>query len=83
MMRDDFTLFDSYAFSGPAAPFGTDVRGYFASEDKRVKEKHMEGWRAFATGSFALEQVDGNHLFFFDVPARAKYMQHVVSRLPF
>ena len=62
--------------------FGCALRCYYAEKDKRVKKEHVEMWQRYGTGSFSVEQVPGNHLFFYDVPARATYMQKVVEGLP-
>ena len=32
--------------------------------------------------SFTNEELEGNHLFFYDVPARAAYMKAVIAKLP-
>ena len=32
--------------------------------------------------SFTVEELPGNHLFFYDVPARAKWMESVIAKLP-
>ena len=85
MMRDDFTLFDAYehpAAHASSPPFGCALRCYYAEKDKRVKKEHVEMWQRYGTGSFSVEQVPGNHLFFYDVPARATYMRKVVEGLP-
>ena len=56
---------------------------YYAIDDKRVKKAHLEGWKNFTSETCDVYEAVGHHLFFFDVPARAKYMQDVISRLPF
>ena len=89
MMRDDFTLFDEYTYTplpphvkGGAFPFPITTR-YFV-DDGRCKKAHLELWKAFTTEklSFTCDEFDGNHLFFYDVPARAKYMEDLVKKLP-
>jgi len=82
MMRDDFTLFDSYAYSPAPAPLPVPVRAFYAAADKRIKQRHVEGWRRFTSASFSLEEIEGNHLFFYDVPHRAAYMKRVLAGLP-
>ena len=85
MMRDDFTLFDAYehpAAYATSPAFGCALRCYFAEKDKKVNKEHVEMWQRYGAGSFSVEQVPGNHLFFYDIPARATYMQKVVAGLP-
>ena len=82
MMRDDFTLFDSYEYSPAPAPLPVPVRAFYAAADKRVKQQHVEQWRRFTSASFSLEEIEGNHLFFYDVPHRAAYMNRVLAGLP-
>lgn len=90
MMRDDFTLFDEYTFTPPPAhlkqgKFPVPMQTYYFVNDKRCKEKHLKLWSNFTDvpEKFVCEQLEGNHLFFYDVPARAAYMEKVISRLPF
>ena len=75
--RDDFTLFDSYTYTPPPAhleggKFPVPMQAYYLEKDKRCKEKHLKMWKEFTTEqlSFVCEQKEGNHLFFYDVPAR-------------
>lgn len=41
-------------------------------------------WQAFTTEklTFTAEEHEGNHLFFYDVPARAKWMESILAKLP-
>jgi len=89
MMRDDFTLFDSFVYTPPPAhlpkgEFPVPMFGYRNLNDKRIKKEHLELWKKFTTEkvSFAVKEVDGNHLFFYDVPARAAWMEHIIRNLP-
>jgi len=87
LMRDDFSCFDEYVYtplpdcipSGFPVPFQV----YYAADDKRVKKGHTEGWKKFTSEKCDVYEAVGHHLFFFDVPARAKYMEAAISRLPF
>ena len=88
MMRDDFTLFDSYEFS-PLPPhiangFPFPIQAKFITDDKRCKKHHLEMWLKFTTEKeqFSVEQTPGNHLFFYDVPARDEWMKSILKRLP-
>ena len=45
IMRDDFTLFDSYVYSPAPAPLPVPVRAFYAAADKRIKQHHVEEWR--------------------------------------
>lgn len=86
MMRDDFSLFDEYIYVEPpkylGGKFPFPIQAYWAEADKRIKEHHMKAWTDFSSVSFSLEQTAGNHLFFYDFPARAAYMKAVVAKLP-
>ena len=89
MMRDDFTLFDSYVYTPPPAhvakgEFPLPIKAKYAEMDGRCKKHHLEGWRAFTSEKlkFTVEQTPGNHLFFYDVPARAAWMHSVLKDLP-
>lgn len=90
MMRDDFTLFDEYAYTDPPAhvvkgEFPIPIRSFYFQKDLRIKKNHVEMWKNFTTDkqSFTCEEMEGNHLFFYDVPARKAWMDKVISKLPF
>jgi len=89
MMRDDFTLFDEYEYTPPPAflkkgELPVKITTRYFTDDKRCKKEHLMMWQAFTSEkvSFSCEECEGNHLFFYDVPARAKYMESVLSKLP-
>jgi surfactin synthase thioesterase subunit len=86
MMRDDFTLFDSYSFTPPPAhvgpSFAIPMQARVLSKDCRCKKHHLELWKRFTTASFELEEMPGNHLFFYDVPARDEWMKSILKKLP-
>jgi len=88
MMRDDFTLFDSYSFSPPpphlGAAFPIPMQAKFVTKDKRCKKHHLEQWKKFTSvpESFTVEETPGNHLFFYDVPARDVWMRSILEKLP-
>ena len=89
MMRDDFTLFDEYVYTPlpshlPNGEFPFPIQAKYLVDDKRCKKEHLEMWKAFTSEklSFTCEQYAGNHLFFYDVPARAKWMEGVIAKLP-
>ena len=81
-MRDDFTLFDAYEYAPAPAPLAVPVRAFYAAADKRIKKTHLEGWRRFTTASFSVDEVQGHHLFFYDPPQRAAFMNAVLAGLP-
>jgi len=90
MMRDDFTLFDEYTYTPPPpfvakGEFPIPMKGFVFQKDKRVKKHHVEMWKALTTEklTFTVEEMEGNHLFFYDVPARKTWMEKVISYLPF
>ena len=80
------SCFDEYQYTPlpecVAGGFPIPFQAYYSDADKRIKKHHVEGWKNFTTESCAVYETKGNHLFFFDVPARAEYMEKVVSRLP-
>ena len=89
MMRDDFTLFDEYTYSPPPShlkkgEFPVPITARYFKADGRCKKSHLMMWQKFTSekAAFVCEELEGNHLFFYDVPARAKYMEHVISKLP-
>ena len=82
IMRDDFTLFDTYVYSPAPAPLPVPLRAFYAAADKRITRQHVEGWKRFTSASFSLEEVNGHHLFFYDVPDRAAFMNRVLAGLP-
>lgn len=41
----------------------------------------VEGWRAFTTADFSLEQIQGNHLFVYDADARDAWFESVTDTL--
>ena len=85
LLKDDFNLFDEYEYAPLPAPISVPVRAYYAAKDKNVKRHHVDGWkRLLAAGTpFSVDEVGGNHLFFYDVPVRAAWMEAVVRGLPF
>ena len=84
LLQDDFNLFDEYEYAPLPAPISVPVRAYYAAKDKNVKRHHVDGWkRLLAAGTpFSVDEVGGNHLFFYDVPVRAAWMEAVVRGLP-
>jgi surfactin synthase thioesterase subunit len=90
MMRDDFTLFDEYTYTPPAphlakGEFPIPIKAFYFAKDKRCKKHHLEMWKNFTTEklAFTLDEMDGNHLFFYDVPARKVWMEKAITKLPF
>ena len=53
MMRDDFTLFDSYEYTPPPAflrgQFPVPIQAKHFEKDKRCKKHHLEGWKEFTS----------------------------------
>ena len=88
MMRDDFTLFDSYQFTPPPAHIGPafpiPILARYATKDRRCKKHHLEMWKRFTTeaDAFHILETPGNHLFFYDVPARDTWMKSILKKLP-
>lgn len=89
MMRDDFTLFDSYMYTPPpaflpAGRFPVPLFAYYMEDDRRCKKEHLVQWQAYTTEhlAFTCERTAGNHLFFYDVPARAQWMTSILHKLP-
>ena len=87
MMRDDFSLFDEYEYVAPPAflpggAFPFPIQAYWATGDARAKEHLMAPWKNFTSKDFTLHETGGNHLFFYDIPARAAYMEAAITRLP-
>ena len=89
MMRDDFTLFDSFVYMPPPphiakGEFPVPIKAKYAEKDGRCKKHHLEMWKAFTSEKlkFTAELTPGNHLFFYDVPARATWMHSVLKDLP-
>ena len=89
MMRDDFTLFDEYECSPPPAflpkgEFPFPIKAKVLKDDQRAKKKHLEAWQAFTSEKLAFEvtEFEGNHLFFYQYPERAKWMEQIVKGLP-
>ena len=83
LMRDDFTLFDSYDYKPASAKFEMPIMAWFATKDKKVMQAHMQGWAAFSTMGFELVPLEGaKHLFFYDAEHRSKFMADVIAHLP-
>ena len=53
-------------------------------DDLRAKKKHLEAWQAYTSEKLAFEvtEFEGNHLFFYQYPERAKWMENIVKGLP-
>lgn len=41
----------------------------------------VEGWRAFTTAEFSIEQIQGNHLFVYDADARDSWFESITDTL--
>ena len=89
MMRDDFCLFDSYEYVKPPAflkrgEFPIPMQAKYLTDDQRCKKEHLMLWQAFTSEkvSFTAEECGGNHLFFYDNPARAAWMESIIRKLP-
>jgi surfactin synthase thioesterase subunit len=89
MMRDDFTLFDEYVYTPPPSflpdgEFPIPIIATWFTDDKRSTQKYLELWKAFTTekGQFQVTEHAGNHLFFYQYPERAKWMEFVIKQLP-
>jgi len=90
LMKADFTVFDEYTLGGtpPSSEdlasmkvFECPLRAYYASADKTVKARHVEGWKEATTESFKSEQVEGPHLFPLDVNLREAYFSRLCKEL--
>jgi hypothetical protein len=68
------------AHVGPS--FAIPMQARVLSKDCRCKKHHLELWKRFTTASFELEEMPGNHLFFYDVPARDEWMKSILKKLP-
>lgn len=83
LMRGDFTLFDEYQhLHAGAAPFGFPLATFWGSDDRRIKESMVQGWRAFTTGAFSCSMVPGNHLWPLDKEAKRLWLEAVAAELP-
>jgi len=86
MFRDDFSCFDEYEYTPLpeciSGGFPIPIQAYYSDKDKRIKKHHVEGWKKFTSEQCDVYETKGNHLFFFDVPARAEYMEKFISRFP-
>ena len=87
--RDDFTLFDSYEYAPPPphlklGEFPIPVQAKYFTDDARCKKKHLLMWQKLTSekATFTCEELAGNHLFFYDVPRRATWMESIVKKLP-
>lgn len=80
------SCFDEYEYTPLpeciSGGFPFPIQAYVAMADKRIKRHHVEGWKKFTSEKCDVYECKGNHLFFFDVPARAEYMEAVIKRLP-
>ena len=72
MMRDDFTLFDSYEYTPPPAflpkgEFPFPIKAKYLTDDMRCKKHHLQLWQAFTSEKLTFEATElaGNHLFFY------------------
>lgn len=89
MMRDDFTLFDAYEYTPvpaflPKGEFPFPIKAKVLKDDLRAKRKHLEAWKAYTSEKlqFEVTENEGNHLFFYQYPERAKWMEGIIKGLP-
>lgn len=47
----------------------------------KTKQEMVEGWRAFTTAEFSIEQIQGNHLFVYDADARDSWFESITDAL--
>jgi len=86
LMRADFGLFDRYAFGRAAdAPFDFPLTTFYATKDKKVKEKHVKGWERFTTKAFSISPIEGHHLYPMGLgdqkPGKIAWLEAIVKEL--
>jgi hypothetical protein len=62
-------------------PFSFPVFTYWGSEDRRVKEDHVKGWKKFFSGDFSCEEIQGNHLWPLDKAKKTLWLDKIVVQL--
>lgn len=82
LMRDDFTLFDAYEYEPAPAKIPVLISAYYARDDKNVKRHHVNTWQDLTSHGFKIEEVPGNHLFFYQYDVRNKWMERVLETMP-
>ncbi len=54
---------------------------FFVSLLRPNTQEMVEGWRAFTTAEFSIEQVRGSHLFVYDADARDSWFESITDAL--
>lgn len=62
-------------------PFSFPVFTYWGSEDRRVKEDHVKGWKRFFSGDFSSERIQGNHLWPLDKAQKTLWLDKIVVQM--
>jgi len=80
ILRNDFTLFDSYEFDPvKAEPLNVPIQAYYATRDRKVTQAMVQGWSRFTTQGFKLEPVEGNHLFLLNKEDKVAWLKRVAD----
>ena len=64
-----------------AEPFGFPICAYWGSRDRKITEKMVSGWRAFTSGPFTLERIEGHHLWPLDKESKRVWLQLIAGGL--
>ena len=54
---------------------------YWGSEDRKITQAMVSGWRRFTTGSFLLHKIEGNHLWPLAKQAKSQWLTSIVDHI--
>jgi len=83
LLRADFTMFDEYPEGRVrrVEKFDFPIQSFWGTRDRRVSEAMVMGWANVTSGTFRIEEVDGNHLWPLDASAKKAWLGRVVELL--
>ncbi len=84
LLRADFTMFDEYPELAQRASwpvFEFPIQAFWGTRDRRVSEEMVMGWSDVTSGTFRIEEVQGNHLWPLDAAAKKTWLGRVAELL--
>jgi surfactin synthase thioesterase subunit len=58
------------------------ISAYYARDAQNVKREHVATWQELTSRDIKIEEVPGNHLFFYQYDVRNEWMEAVLKGAP-
>ena len=62
-------------------PLPCPIVAFWGTRDRRISQAMVDGWRAFTSGNFRLQSIDGHHLWPLEKVSKQGWMQILVDEL--